>query len=245
VRRVLFSFHGVTVWSYPALLYLGLVAAVVAENAAAHAAHIDALRAFVAMQILVVAALVGARVLYIVTHWRFYRREPRRIWDRRDGGAAMYGGLPVTLALSAPLLAALGVPFGAFWDTAVIAILVGMIFTRAGCLLNGCCAGRPTRSWVGVKLPDHAGHWRRRFPTQLFEAAWACALLCAAAAVWRRLAFPGALFLCVAGGYAAGRLALESLRDPPAGARRLTLYHVLSGIVVAASVAILAARWPR
>jgi phosphatidylglycerol:prolipoprotein diacylglycerol transferase len=242
---VLLSFRGLTIRSYPALLYVGLVAAVVAENAAAHVARIDPFRAFVATQILIVAALAGARLLHVGAHWRIYRRARRRIWDRHQGGAAMYGGLLAALALSAPLLAALGVPFGGFWDTAGIAILVGMTFTRVGCLLNGCCAGRPTRTWAGVNLPDSAGVRLRRFPTQLLEAGWAGVLLAAAVAVWRRLPFPGALFLCVAGGYGAGRLVLESLRDRPAGARRLTLHHVLSLAAVASSLATLAAGWPK
>ncbi len=123
------------------MLYFGLVAGVVAGNAAAHAARIDAFRAFVATLVLIVPALIGARLFYATTHWRLYRQSPRRIWNRRDGGATMYGGLPIALLLSVPLLAALRLPFGAFWDVAAFTILVGMIFVRIGCLMNGCCAG--------------------------------------------------------------------------------------------------------
>jgi phosphatidylglycerol:prolipoprotein diacylglycerol transferase len=47
---------------------------------------------------------------------------------------------------------------------------VGLIFTRVGCLMHGCCAGRETRSAWGIPLPNHRGEWKRRYPTPLLEA---------------------------------------------------------------------------
>ncbi len=53
MRRILFRWRGVTVWSYPAMLYVGLVAGVVAGNVAAHVVGIDAFRAYVATLVLI------------------------------------------------------------------------------------------------------------------------------------------------------------------------------------------------
>src|SRR2546430_10997789 len=110
--RILFRWRGLTVWSYPAMLYFGLVAGVVAGNLAAHATGVDAFRVFVATLILIPPAIAGARLLYVAAHWQHYRNCPGRIWNRQEGGMAMYGGMPVMLLLSAPLLAALGLGFG-------------------------------------------------------------------------------------------------------------------------------------
>jgi len=225
------------------MLYLGLVAGVVAGNAAAHVGGIDAFRVFVATLFLIVPAITGARLLYAATHWKFYRGNLRRIWDRNDGGAAMYGGLPITLLLSIPLLAALRLPFGAFWDVAAFTILVGMIFARVGCLMNGCCAGRPSKTWIGVTLPNRAGVCERRIPTQCLEAGWAAILLIAAMVAWRWLPFPGALFLFVIAGYASGRIVLESTRERPFGAKRFTVHHAISVVLVIASLAGLVMNW--
>ena len=112
-----------------------------------------------------------------VRSWRAYRREPWRIWRRSDGGAAMYGAVPCMVLASMPLLAVLQLPFGAFWDVATFCILIGMIFTRIGCLLNGCCSGRPSEGRWALLLADHRGIQRRRIPTQLLEAGWAALLL--------------------------------------------------------------------
>jgi prolipoprotein diacylglyceryltransferase len=238
----MFQLRGMTIHSYPAMQYLGLVSGVVAGNAAAYAAALDAYRVFVATCILLFPALAGARLLYVASHWRFYRRNPSRIWNRSEGGAAQYGGFLLAVPLSVPLLRALNVPFAAFWDVSMITIMVGMIFTRIGCLLNGCCAGRPTESWFAISLPDHTGVWERRIPTQLLEAAWATILLVSAIAVWPTLPFDGALFLFVSAGYASGRLLLESTRNASRNGLRFTLHHAISLLIIAASLAALTLR---
>lgn len=215
------------------MLYLGLVAGVFAGNIAAHASGLDAFRTFVATILLFLPALAGARLLYVVSHWGAYKHKLGLIWDRNEGGQAQYGGLIVVLPLSVPLLDVLGLPFGAFWDIGGITILVGMILTRFGCLLNGCCAGRPSVKLGSMYLPNSRGVWERRVPTQYLEAAWATALLVSAITIWHRLPFPGALLLFITGGYAVGRLLLESLREHYPTARGFTLQHGISlGLVI-------------
>jgi phosphatidylglycerol:prolipoprotein diacylglycerol transferase len=221
------------------MLYLGLVAGVVAGNAAAHAAGVDAFRVYLATLILIPAGLIGARLFYVASHWRFFRQNPRRIWNRREGGASQYGALLVVLPLSVPLLAQLRLDLGAFWDVVVFTILVSMIFGRIGCLLNGCCAGRPSESWMSMRLPNLERKWQRRLPAQGLEAAWAAALLVCAIFVRQHLPFAGALFLVVMAGYAAGRLVLESTREQPPGTARFTV------ALIVLSLATVAARWPK
>ena len=121
-----------------------------------------------------------------------------------------------------PLLALLDLPFGAFWDIGAFTILTGMILTRVGCLLNGCCGGRPS-PW-GLNLPKRPrGVWTRRIPTQCLEGTWAATLLVGAVLLWDAMPFAGALFAFVVAGYCCGRLVLESLRDLPGG-RRYTVW---------------------
>ena len=243
MRPILFRLRGLRVRSYPALLYIGLVLGVLAGNAAAHAAGIDAFAVFAATFLLLVPALVGARLLFVATHWSDFRGDTRRTFARSEGGAAQYGALAMILPLSVPVTSLIGVPLGEFWDAATFTILVGAVFTRVGCLLNGCCAGRPMRRW-GLRLPNHAGVWERRAPTQLLEALLAAALLAGATLAWRHRPFSGAVFLGAAGAYAVGRLGLESLRERLAGSSGLTIHHALSLVLIVTCGAVLAHRWP-
>ncbi len=245
MRLILFRWRGLTVWSYPALVYLGMVAGVVAGNVAAHAAGVDALRVFAATFVLMAVGLMGARLAFVASHWKVYREDVRRIWNRNEGGAAHYGGIAAVLPLSVPLLAALRLPWGTFWDVAAFTMLFILFFGRIGCLLNGCCAGRPSRGWLSAYLPNHLGVWERRIPAQILEAGWAAVLLVLGVSAWGWRPFPGALFLLLTGGYASGRLVLLSTREAHPGAIRLRIHQAFSVLLIVLSLAGLAARWPK
>lgn len=232
MRRVLFQWHGLTLHSYTAMLYVGLVGGVVASNAAAHSVGLDAFRVFIATNLLIVPALVGARLVYVASHWGFYRARPHRVWDRNDGGASMYGTLFFALPLSVPVLYLLGLPFWTFWDVNVFMMLVTMIFARIGCHLNGCCAGRASRSWAALYLSNHLGVWDKRIPTQLIEIGWLVVILIGAMHVWQGKPPPRVLFLLVVIVYASGRLAMESMREREPGEDGITRNHVLSAVMI-------------
>lgn len=214
MRPVLFSWRRIEVHSYPAFLYLGLVSGVYAGYGAAAYGELDPDRTAAGILILLVPALAGARAWFVLSHWPVYRREPRRIWRRSDGGAALAGGLVAAVAASPVVLAWLGLPFGGFWDAATFTMLVGMAFARVGCLLNGCCAGRPSERRLAPHLPDHHGRWERRHPVQLLELASAVLLLLGAAAVVGSGLPAGGTFAFALAGYGGARLVLNPLREP-------------------------------
>jgi phosphatidylglycerol---prolipoprotein diacylglyceryl transferase len=238
MRPTLLTLRGIEVPSYPAMFYVGAILGIVAQNAAANAAGLPSGRVYVATMLLFPVALVGARLLYVAGHWSEYRNCPRRIVDRASGGMTMYGGLFLMLPASVLVLGALDVPYWPFWDVTIFLLLIAMISTRVGCLLNGCCAGRPTRGHVGLWLRDAHDRLERRVPTQLLEALLALALLCGATVVRMRFPHPGELFLSVLASYAAGRLVLQPLRaehtrlDGPLLFSAALLVGSLAGVVL-------------
>jgi prolipoprotein diacylglyceryl transferase len=243
MRRILFSWRGFNIYSYPALLYVGLLAGVFAGAWAAQRSGMSADRFVIAVTLLLIPALAGSRLYFVLTRWDLYRHDPARIWRRTEGGMSMYGGFILAVPLSVPLLRLLGLPFGAFWDAAALTILLGMAFTRIGCFLNGCCGGRPSEAWFALSLPDHHGIWRRRIPTQLMEMAFALVLFGAALALRDAAPFPGAIFCLVLAGYAAGRWVLESLRDDETGGWDKMTMQATSALLVLAALIGLAFIW--
>lgn len=243
MRRVLFRCFGLSVYSYPAMLYVGIVLGIYAQLFAAQSLALDVERVFAATIILVSVALLGARLLHVVPNWQCYRTQPRDILKVSAGGASMYGGLLLGFPLSYPLLRALDVPFGLYWDTCSFTMLLGMSITRAGCFLNGCCAGRATTAWWGLNLPDYRGTWRRRIPLQILEAGWGISVLVGTFLLWGRLGFQGAIFLYSLGAYSAGRIVLETLRDAPDRVGGIRFHRTLSAVFVAASLSAFAVAW--
>ena len=155
----------------------------------------------------------------------------------------MYGGFILAVPPSIPLLRSLGLPFGVFWDAAVLTILLGMAFARVGCFLNGCCSGRPSEAWFAVPLPDQDGVWRRRIPTQIMELMFALTLFAAAAALRSHAPFPGAIFCFAVAAYGAGRSYLESLRQDDTGGRDMTVLRLTSILLVIAALGGLVLVW--
>jgi phosphatidylglycerol:prolipoprotein diacylglycerol transferase len=242
MRPVLFRWNKITVWSYPAMLYLGLVCGVAAGNIAAHRGGLEPFSTYVATMLLIPPALAGARLLFVAGHWREYKGDFRRIWNRHEGGGIMYGGLVAALISSIPLLRLLRINFGSFWDVSVFTILVGMVFTRVGCLLNGCCYGHATEGWLSIRVRNANGVRQRRFPSQILEACCGLVLLVGAFVTWRWMPFPGALFLFVTIGYSSARFFLEFGREHASG-QVFQMAYAISAFAVVSSFCTLIFFW--
>ena len=240
---VILQRQAIAAHAYPAMLCAGAVFGIIGATRWAEFHGIAAPRAFAAMLLLFLPSLVGARLLFVAFHWELYRHQPRLIWQRAGGGAALYGGLIVSFLASLPLLRVLALDPLAFWDAASIALLIGMVFTRAGCLLHGCCAGRPSESFLAFRLPGARGVWRRRLPAQLFEAGLAVVVLLGSIQVAGRLRFDGALFLCALAAYAAGRWLLEPTRETIDRAGRWSLNRSISAALMALAAAVFLFLW--
>jgi phosphatidylglycerol---prolipoprotein diacylglyceryl transferase len=239
---ILFRFRGVEIHAYPAFLFLGLTLGIIAGRNFGRDAGLDATRLYAALVLLTIPALVGSRLLYVLTHWKFYRARPSQIWSTDTGGLALYGGLLLALVCSVPVLRLLGLPLGAFWDAATITLLVGMIFTKIGCLLTGCCAGRPTSGWLALHLPNENGIWCRRVPSQLLECGLAAALLFGAM-LWTERPFGGALFLAALVIYAIARLPLGATRDNVDRLAGINVSNAISAMLLLASIVTLLMIW--
>jgi phosphatidylglycerol:prolipoprotein diacylglycerol transferase len=210
---VLLRWRGIRIHSYSALLYLGMVFGIMAGSYAARLSGLNVTRVFVAMVALIVAGLIGSRLLFVVTNWRLYRREPWRMWRRSEGGAALQGGLLAALLFSVPVLATMELPFGVFWDIAVFPLSIGLIFARLGCLLHGCCGGHSTIGLLALYLPDQNGVWRWRVPTQLLELTLGILILLGSISLWHLRPFLGFAFLLAVAVYAWSRFFIEPMRE--------------------------------
>ena len=236
MRRVLCRIAGRPIYSYPVMLYLGIVLGLYTAMLAARSSGVGPAGFLAATLLLLVVALVGARLWYVAPRWRQYAGEPARVMDVAGGGASMYGGLLLTFPASCFLLRYFELGVGQFWDLVSFTMLVGLVVTRVGCLLNGCCAGRPTSSRFGVELADARGVQVRRVPMQPIEAVLGLGVLACAALVWRQPHADGAVFCMAIGGYGAGRFVLEPWRDQQDRVRGVSLQRVVSMGLVAMSV---------
>ncbi len=168
----------------------------------------------------VIAGMLGARLLADWTSGHAPANPlpaPRGWWL---GARSAYGGLLAGTAIAALVARLRAVPVGRLFDAAAPALALAVCLARLGCFLGGCCWGRPTTSWLGMRFPsDHpamAAHPAGLHPTQLYLAlgALAIALLLLASERTGRMA-PGTRFRLGAGLYALGVFGVEFLRADP------------------------------
>jgi prolipoprotein diacylglyceryltransferase len=243
LHPILLQWRGVTVYSYQAMIYFGLTSCLMLLDVMSRAVGLDPFRCIAAAIVLASVGLIGARLWFVAAHWDYYRRRPASIWKRDEGGAAIVGGLVISIVVSPLILIPLKLPLGPFWDAAIVGMLVWSMFGRVGCLLHGCCSGRPSGGLLALPLPNHRGERQRRMPTQLLEFLLCGCILAAAAALWAYRPFPGALFLMCLAIYGLGRAALLPLREDYHRASGSALYQGVAAAGALVALGALTALW--
>ena len=164
---------------------------------------------------LIVGSIVGARALYVISYWKedFADKPFTKIFMIREGGLVFYGGLIGAVLAVLIYLRLKKLPVWKFADALAPSISLGHVFGRLGCLMNGCCYGRPTDLPWAIHFPkDHPTGGVGLHPTQIYEALLNLALYGVLAWLYRRKKFDGQVFGIYLVSYAILRSMVESLR---------------------------------
>lgn len=174
-----------------------------------------------------VSALIGARLLYVLTNLdRFDSLFD--VIKVNQGGLVAYGGFLGGFIGSTVFCMVKRVRLLAWADCAVPSLCTGLMITRLGCLAYGCDFGKPwSGKWaitfpqgspafnqqrVEGLLPPEATHSLPVHPTQLYESLNGLVLLLLLLLVRRYRKFSGQMFVAFTMGYAVLRYYVENLR---------------------------------
>jgi phosphatidylglycerol:prolipoprotein diacylglycerol transferase len=103
---------------------------------------------------IVLAAILGSRILYVATHRAAYAGnvwDVLRVWE---GGLTVYGGAGAAVLVSFLFCRRRGVPFLRMADALAPSTALGVGIARIGCFLNGCCFGRACDCSWAVRFPE-------------------------------------------------------------------------------------------
>ena len=161
--------------------------------------RLDEDRLITVILVTLVAAVLGARALYVVEHVDEFRQEWGGVLALWQGGLTLYGGIVAGTVAGLLTARQIGLPMWVVADALTPSLALGTAFGRVGCFMNGCCYGRPTHLPWGVVFPpdSFAGlefGTTPVHPSQLYAALVGLVLFGVAWALRRRLAPPGTLF---------------------------------------------------
>ncbi len=95
---------------------------------------------------ILVAAMVGSRVFYIIVNINDYIADPLSLLKIWTGGLVFYGGFIGAVATSWYFCRRKGISFLRISDVMIPSVALGHFFGRLGCYSAGCCHGSATGS---------------------------------------------------------------------------------------------------
>lgn len=204
----------------------------------------------------VVLSIIGARIYYVIFSWDSYKDDLLSIFNIRQGGLAIYGGVITAVIVVFVFTRVKKLSFWQMTDTAVLGLILGQIIGRWGNFFNREAFGEYTNSLLAMRLPLDAVRssdvtelmWEHLevidgisyvqvHPTFLYESLWNLTVL-TGLLLWRKhKKFEGEIFLLYLFGYGVGRFWIEGLRTdqlliPGAG---LPVSQVLAAVLVVVS----------
>jgi phosphatidylglycerol:prolipoprotein diacylglycerol transferase len=174
-----------------------------------------------------VSAVVGARLLYVLTNLdRFDHLID--ILKVNQGGLVAYGGFLGGFVGAAVFCGIHGIRLLAWADCAVPSLCTGLMITRIGCFMYGCDFGKPFGGPFAVQFPAGSPAFNQQrvegllgpdatkslavHPTQIYESLNGLILLGLLLLVRRTRKFSGQVFVAFTMGYAVLRYIVETLR---------------------------------
>ncbi len=171
---------------------------------------------------LMIAAIVGSRLFYVVTHiseFQGHWLDVIAIWKGLYG-LSMLGGVILAIAVGFHFVWKKKLPVWELSDAVIPSFALGIFITRIGCFFNGCCFGAETSCSLGMSFPDSAMAYSGTgilsgahiHPAQLYSSVAGLFMLAVLLIADLRKHFPGFIFVFFIGLYGVTRFGLEEFR---------------------------------
>lgn len=255
MHPILFKIGSFQLPTYGVLLATALIAALYTVVRLGRREGLDTGRLIDFSTWIIVTALVGAKVLMILTEWSYYSEHPGQIFSvsTLEAGGVFYGGFIAGTFFAIWYVRTYKLPFWKVFDVYAPAIALGQSIGRLGCFSAGCDYGVPSHSAWAVTFTSDFAHEMTGVPLGVPLFPWqivdSFTLLCIFGILlwrYRHKSRDGEIFLLYIVLYGVARFSLEFLRGDPD--RGFVFNHLLStsqfiALLVLAVAAVLAWRW--
>jgi phosphatidylglycerol---prolipoprotein diacylglyceryl transferase len=173
MHPVLIRFGDISIYTYGFFIAVGFVVGILLAKKEAARVGIDPDLIMDLSFYIIISAIVGSRLFYVLTMPETYLKKPLEIFKIWNGGLVFYGGFILALITAIFFIVKRKAPL---WKTADIfapSVAIGQFFGRLGCFSAGCCYGkicdlpwavtfRHPESLAPIGIPLH--------PSQLYHA---------------------------------------------------------------------------
>lgn len=228
-----FSIFGIPVYWYGIILTSGII---LGTCLACYIAKQEKLDPNIFMDFVlydIVFALLGARLYYVMFNWSYYAEHPGQIFNIRQGGLAIYGGVITSIIVAIVYTRIKKVQFLHFADIATYGLILGQAIGRYGNFFNKEAFGGYTDNLLAMAIlksdakppisEDVLAHVKtfnefgnaqyiQVHPTFFYESCWNIILLIFLLIYRKHRKAKGEIFWLYLIGYGIGRFWVEGLR---------------------------------
>lgn len=177
----------------------------------------------------IIFSIIGARAYYVIFQWDMYKNNLLEVFNLRNGGLAIYGGVIAAFLTLYVYTRAKKQSFLQMVDVCVPGLILGQAIGRWGNFMNREVFGGYTDNPVAMRLPIAAvrsrditesvaahiaegANYIQVHPTFLYESLWNLLVLVLMLVYRRHKKFQGEIWLFYLGGYGLGRFWIEGIR---------------------------------
>ncbi|MDD2553836.1 MAG: prolipoprotein diacylglyceryl transferase [Desulfotomaculaceae bacterium] len=187
--------------------------------------------------LIIPAALIGARLYYVVFNWQSYAHNPLEAFAIWHGGLAIHGGLIAGVIVGYLYIKKFNLNFWRYADAVAPSIILGQAIGRWGNFINQEAYGYPVSSEFISHFPAFIQKQmfienQYRHPAFLYESLWDLAVFAFLMYIFKRKKFDGQVMLLYLALYSVGRFFIESLRMDSEMLGPFRLAQVISIILI-------------
>lgn len=238
----LFSIGPLTIHTYGFFVALGFITGILVTVRLGKKQGIPSQQVMDMAFVMMIWAIVGSRLLYVVINFGYYRAHPLDAFKIWQGGLVFSGGLVAVAAAMTWYLRRHRLSFWAVGDLWAPALALGQAVGRIGCFMAGCCYGRPTDLPWGIVF-DHphtlAPPNVPLHPTQLYSSLGGFVIFLVLCVLHTKRKFQGQVFLWYLILHSTFRLFVERFRGDERGllpGTDMTLTQFLATVILILAV---------
>ena len=217
---ILIEFGFFKIFTYGLLVATGFLVAILLASSRAEKEGLDSQKVLDLCFYVMVSALLGARLLYVIVEYRYFLDSPLEIFKFWKGGLVFYGGLILGVLISLWYLKRNQMPMWKTADLLAPSIALGQLIGRWGCFFAGCCYGKKTDVAWGVTFTDPRSLAPLEIslhPTQVYLSLNAVFIFIFLMWLSKRKVFDGQILWSYGILYSIGRFLIEYFRGDDRG----------------------------
>ena len=144
VSPVAFRIGSLEVYWYGLLIALALVLSVVLAVKQAKSLNFPSGLIYDTILVIIPCAIIGARLYFVACNWDYYSKNFKEIFNLRNGGLAIYGGVILVFIGGFIMCYVRKIPFKELADYCVVYLPLGQAIGRWGNFFNQECFGTTT-----------------------------------------------------------------------------------------------------